>query len=91
MVVLVRLNTLSCVVLFDVVIDLHLVKYASIDWYRVNAHLDALKVTLAFCQFEPGMLTNLFDSVSLLRIRVQNAVEEVLGFVGDVIWRLEVS
>ena len=37
------------------------------------------------------MLTNLLDCVSLLRICVQYAVEEVLGLVGDVIWRLEVS
>ena len=48
MVVLVRLNALSGVVLLEVEFGLHLVKYAAIDWHWIDANLDAFKVTLAF-------------------------------------------
>lgn len=91
MVVFVGLDALSRVVLVDGKLALHPVENVAIDGYWVNANLDAFEVALALGQFEPGMLANLLDGVPLLRIRVQNAVEEVLGFVGNVIWRLEVS
>jgi len=80
-VVLVRLDAFLSVLFIDLVNRLHCVKDIGINRYGVNSDLDPLEVGFAGHDVEPGVLPNLLDGVSLLRVCVQDALEKILGFV----------
>lgn len=69
-VMLVGLDTLSSVVLVDIVVSLHAIQDRAIDWNRVDTNFYTLEIGVTGKDIEPRVLADLVYCVSFLRVSV---------------------
>jgi len=70
LIVFISLNALFRITFLKTKFFIHSVKNSCINWNRIDTNLYSFEISLTRHNFEPGMIPDLTDSQSFLRIRI---------------------